>query len=192
MLPLSLLAHSLELVPKGRKVGGSMWFVSNVRADVPEAYDSGRSELRLAELVRASTERSTGVLLHESLKRFELEPRFDVTLDRALRPAPAASEPLPEVPGVDGWVLVGCSGALDTEAVLALAGDYAVTFFDHYFMIDRRIGDRSVRVIRLALRDPRLSYRLFRSPYEPDVIHVRDRAREGELMRERARRAARD
>jgi hypothetical protein len=188
-LPLSLLAHSFAVVPQGRRVGGSMWFVSNVRADLPEAYDSGRSELRLAELVRSATERSTGVLIHDSLKRFDLEPRFDATLDRAVRPAPAESEPLPLVPGVDGWVLVGSSSTLDAEAVIALAGDYAVTFFDHYFMIDRRIGDRTVRVIRLALRDPQLSYRLLASPYEPEVLGVRDRVREGELMRERARRA---
>jgi hypothetical protein len=191
LLPLSLLAHSLEVVPRGRKVGGSMWFVSNARRDIPDAYDSGRAELRLAELVRAETDRTTGVLVHQSLARFGLELRFEATLDRAQRPAPGPGEAPPVVSGVDGWVLIGAASDLDDDAVLALAGDYAVTFFDHYFLIDRRNGDRSVRVIRLALRDPRLSYQLFGSVYEPEVAPVRDRAREAELMRARALASAR-
>jgi hypothetical protein len=182
LLPLSLLAHSLTVVPKGRRVGGSMWFVSNVRQDFPEAYNSGLSELRFAELVRASTDRASGVLLHDSMKRFDLEPRFDATLDRALRPVAHLLDEAPSVAGVDGWVLIGSLSTIDSEQVIMAAGDYAVTFFDHYFMIDRRLGDRTVRVIRLALPTRRLAHRLLRSA---DVVEVRDRALEAELMRQR-------
>jgi 4-amino-4-deoxy-L-arabinose transferase-like glycosyltransferase len=183
---LALLVRSAELVPAARQVGGSLWFLENVRGTPPAAFDSGRAELRFASMVRTWTDRTTGVLLHEGLDMFKLEPRFEATLDREVRRVSQGPLSAPVAEGVHGWVFIGTTATLSIEAVLELADAYALTIYDHYFVIDLRRRDHSTRVYRLARADPSLRYRLLHSPFEPAARVLRDLAAEQALARRRA------
>jgi hypothetical protein len=185
--PVSLLARSAELVPRGRQVGGSLWFVANTRGPTPSTYDSGRAELRFADRVRAWTDRETGVLIDDALDLFRLEPRFDITLDREVRRVKAGAITPAPAQGIRGWVYIGTTATQSTDAVLARAGEHPVTFYDHYFMIDLRRRERSVGLYRLARAESSLGYRLLQSSFEPHLREVRDREAEDALALRRAR-----
>jgi hypothetical protein len=122
LLLAPLFLRDVELVPDGRRVGGSMWFVAPTRGEI-QAYDSGRPEPRFAEKVRGWTTRSTGVLRHRAFETLVPEPRFDATLDRELVTgvsSPAIPGDKPWVRG--GWVFLGIEGAVSPATFSLAAG----------------------------------------------------------------------
>ena len=167
LLLIPLLIRSAELVPAGRYVGGSMWFVAPVRGAL-EPYDSGRAELRFAERVKAWTDRDTGVQLHTSLKERRLEPRFDITLDRVThRWAQNPREQIANDEGVDGWVFVAAIDAFDESERVALAARHPYRQFGSYFMLDLRREGRAIEAWGLTPFPYTPRWRLFHSSFEP-------------------------
>jgi hypothetical protein len=171
LLPLAL--RVAQIVPEGRHVGGSMWFFTPVRG-VIEPYDSGRAELRMAEQVKLWTDRATGVQLHTSLKRRRLEPRFDITLDRAThRWAQNPRREIPNQKGVTGWVFVATTDAFSEEQRAAFAARYPYRQYGDYFMLDLREETPSIEVWTLTPVAPGIRWWLFHSPFEPPVRSTR-------------------
>ncbi|HEX6245503.1 MAG TPA: glycosyltransferase family 39 protein, partial [Polyangiales bacterium] len=184
--PLLVLArHSAQLVPRARQTGGSLWFFAPVRAAVPETFDSGLSEQRLAGQVRRWTTRSTGVLMHTSLDRFAPESRFTAALDRAVQGVGAGLY-TPTVPGVDGWVAVGSATELSLPQLFDLAGPFALTLYDAYFIIDMRRPDGALEVVELAPAKPTWPWRALSWSFEPPRRPMRDLPREASLRAQRA------
>ncbi|MFW2389517.1 MAG: hypothetical protein ACN4G0_14345, partial [Polyangiales bacterium] len=169
LLLIPLLLRSAELVPAGRYVGGSMWFVAPVRGAI-EDYDSGRPELRLAERVKAWTDRSVGVQLHTSLKERRLEPRFDITLDRVThRWAQNPRERIPNDEGVSGWVFIAATEAFDESERVAFAARHPYRQFGRYFMLDLRSEARDVQAWGLTPAPYTPGWRLFHNSFEPSM-----------------------
>lgn len=169
-----LVQRSIELVPDGRRVGGSMWFVAPVRGPVWETYESGREELRFARIVRDLTSRRTGVLRHVSIDRFIPEPRFDVTLDREIVLVGAMSATGVERPGVtEGWVLIGAVTAFSRAEIAEMASHHPYYQFDHLFMLDMRYGHQDVRIWTFEPRPTSAFWWFFVNPFEDPTEAVR-------------------
>ncbi len=173
LLVVPLAIRSAALVPEGRHVGGSMWFLSPVRG-VIEPYDSGREELRLAAWVKTWTDRETGVQLHTSLKPRRLEPRFDITLDRVTHrwsqtPRPTLGSDL----GVTGWVFIAAVDAFTDDERAAFATTHPYRQYGRYFVLDLRSSETSIEAWGLRPESPTVSWWLLRSPFEPPVRETR-------------------
>lgn len=168
-----LVLRAAEIVPKGRYVGGSMWFFAPVRGRI-DTYDSGRAELRFAERVKGWTDRETGAQLHTSLKPRRLEPRFDITLDRVTHRW--SQQPRPDMPhlrGIRGWVFVAATDAFSAEERAAFAARHPYRQFGDYFMLDLRRRARDIEVWGLTPVAPGLVWWLFHSAFEPPVRATR-------------------
>jgi len=173
LLVVPLAVRVVQIVPEGRHVGGSMWFFTRVRGAM-DTYDSGRSELRTAEHIKAWTDRATGVQLHTSLKPRRLEPRFDITLDRVTHRW--VQNPRPEIrndKGVTGWVFVAALDAFPEEERAAFAARYPYRQYGDYFMVDLRREEPSVEAWGLTPAAPGLRWWLFHSAFEPPVLATR-------------------
>jgi 4-amino-4-deoxy-L-arabinose transferase-like glycosyltransferase len=185
LLVLPLALRVVQIVPEGRYVGGSMWFFTPVRGAI-EPYDSGRPELRLAERIKAWTDRKTGVQLHTSLKPRRLEPRFDITLDRAThRWVQNPRREIPNQKGVTGWVFVAALDAFPEEERAAFAARYPYRQYGDCFMLDLREEKPSIEVWALTPTKPGLRWWLFHSAFEPPVRATRAIAAE-QALRKRA------
>ena len=176
---LPLTVRAVELTPAARSVGGSMWFVSDVRLS-RDHYDSGRPELRLAEAVRGFFGRRVGVLLHAGMERRRLEPRFNITLDRELHVVQSLDDVPPAAP-VAGWVMVGAIRDVPREARLRWAAHHPYWEWDEFFIIDRSTDGPDVRAYRLEEQPMDLWYAYFVNSWEPPVRVRRDPARERAL-----------
>ncbi len=177
----SLLKRDVEIVPTGRYVGGSMWFFTPVRG-ATDTYDSGRPELRFAERVKAWTDRDTGVQLHPSLKSRRLEPRFDITLDRATyRWSPRPRPHITNDQGVEGWVFIAPVQELPENERIDLAARYPYRQFDGYFMVDLRTEGTDIEIWDVAPQATTPSWWLFQSAFEPPVIASRSPTKEASL-----------
>ncbi|MBI5487557.1 MAG: glycosyltransferase family 39 protein [Deltaproteobacteria bacterium] len=187
LLLLPLAVRAIDLVPKGRSVGGSLWFVTNTRPGPIQHYDSGRKELRFAEQVRGWTKRSTGVLVHEGMDRAQPEPRFDVTLDREqqkVRGTGLGDISWPERPGIDGWVYIAPASVLPARSRVELAAVHPYFQYGEYVMVDFRSDARDVRIWRLVPQPMDCGWWFWHSAFEPPVKAVRDRAAEESMRRE--------
>jgi hypothetical protein len=188
VLPFLLLAplavRAIDLVPDGRSVAGSLWFVRPVRGAVTEGYASGRPELRFADQVRRWTDRSTGILVHRSISALNPEPRFDITLDRELHHVDRPIRVGPERLGVDGWVFIGRVGHVPRRTILRYAADYPFHQFGEFFMVDLRRTGPDVRIWEIEPRAMTLAHWFWRSPFEGPVEAVRDGAAEEALLRD--------
>jgi hypothetical protein len=183
LLVLPLALRAADIVPAGRAVGGSMWFIAPLRGPV-QAYDSGRPELRFARRVKAWTDRSTGVQLHTSLKPRRLEPRFDITLDRVTHrwsTSPRPSMPLER--GVTGWVFVAAVDAFPEEDRAALAARHPYRQHGDYFMLDLREHTGSVEAWSLTPTLKSARWWLLHSAFEPPVRTTRNVAVEQSMRR---------
>ncbi len=181
LLPLAI--RDAQIVPKGRYVGGSMWFFTAVRGAI-DTYDSGRAELRFAERVKAWTTRSTGVQLHPSLQSRRLEPRFDITLDRATyRWSPRPRPHITNDQGIDGWVFIAPVGELPENERIELAARYPYRQFDGYFMVDLRTEGTDIEVWNVTPQATTPRWWLFHSAFEPPVTASRSTAKEAFLRR---------
>ncbi|MDH3202410.1 MAG: glycosyltransferase family 39 protein [Myxococcales bacterium] len=179
LVPLAI--RDAQIVPQGRHVGGSMWFFTPVRGAV-HTYDSGRAELRFAERVRAWTARDTGVQLHPSLRSRRLEPRFDITLDRAThRWSPTPRLKITNDQGVDGWVFIArVEEVAETERV-DLAARYPYRQFGQYFMVDLRGKGTDIEVWKVTPKAMSPRWWLFHSAFEPPVVAFRSAVEEASL-----------
>ncbi|MGB5809238.1 MAG: glycosyltransferase family 39 protein [Polyangiales bacterium] len=187
LIPLAV--RDGAMVAEGRHVGGSMWFFTPVRGAI-DTYDSGRPELRLAELVRERTDRATGVQLHPGFKSRRLEPRFDITLDRATyRWSPRPRERIDNRQGVDGWVFLAPIAEVAEEERIALASRHPYREFDAYFMADLRREGVDVEIWKSVSTPATVGWRLLHSPRESPVRMSRSRTKEDDL---RARIAAQE
>ena len=183
VLLVPLAVRTVQIVPEGRYVGGSMWFFTPVRG-ATDAYDSGRPELRLAKRIKAWTNRETGVQLHTSLKPRRLEPRFDITLDRVTHRW--AQNPRPEIAnqkGVTGWVFVAAIDAFPEEERAAFAARHPYRQYGDYFMLDLRSEVPSIEAWGLTPFAPGARWWLFHSAFEPPVRATRQVAAEQTLRR---------
>ena len=173
LLLIPLVVRVVQIVPQGRAVGGSMWFFTPVRGPM-DTYDSGRAQLRLAERVKAWTDRSTGVQLHTSLKPFRLEPRFDITLDRVTHRW--SQNPRIEIPnsqGATGWVFVASVHAFSEQERAAFAARHPYRQFDDYFMLDLRRNARDIEAWGLTPVPYSPKWWLLHSAFEPAVRATR-------------------
>ncbi len=171
LVPLAL--RVVQIVPEGRRVGGSMWFFTPVRGTI-DTYDSGRPELRLARRIKEWTDRDTGVQLHTSLKPLRLEPRFDITLDRVTHRW--EQNPRVEIPnkqGATGWVFVAAVAAFTEEERAAFASRHPYRQYGDYFMLDLRREARDIKAWSLTPLPYTLRWWLFHSSFEPPVRATR-------------------
>lgn len=183
LVPLAV--RSIDLVPRGKSVGGSMWFVEPTRPGPLDKYDSGRPELRFADQVRRWTDRSTGVLVHKGMQNMRPESRFDATLDREFldvkthRPDDLAG---PERLGITGWVFIAPVSSLSRTERTELAARHPYFQFGEYLMVDLRSDTSRIQVWRLEEQpwDPVWWY--WYSAFEPRVLPVRDEAAEAVLQ----------
>ena len=147
-----------------------------------DSYDSGRPELRFAERVKEWTDRKTGVQLHTSLKPLRLEPRFDITLDRAThRWSQNPRQAMPNKQGVTGWVFVASVDAFPEEERAAWASRHPYRQFDSYFMLDLRRQERDIEVWSLEPLPYDVRWWLLHSAFEPPVRATRNIAAEQPL-----------
>jgi 4-amino-4-deoxy-L-arabinose transferase-like glycosyltransferase len=183
LLVLPLAVRAVQIVPEGRYVGGSMWFFTPVRGAM-DSYDSGRPELRLAERIKAWTDRQTGVQLHTSLKPRRLEPRFDITLDRVThRWSQNPRADIPNERGVTGWVFVAAVDAFTEEERATFAALHPYLQYGEYFALDLRRSGREVEAWGLTPFGAGARWWLFHSAFEPPVRAVRRIAVEQSLRR---------
>ncbi len=180
MMPLIL--RDIDLVPDGRRVGGSMWFCRATRGPTPAPFESGRRELHFVEQVNAWTTRQTGVFVHPGFDRFVPEPRFYVTLDRQTSMTPGIPNPLPMEAGVtDGWVFIAPVASVPSREIAQLARAHPYWEYDRYFMVDLRREGRDVRAFAIEELPFSLTYAFFVNPYEPPVRAVPSPERVAEL-----------
>jgi 4-amino-4-deoxy-L-arabinose transferase-like glycosyltransferase len=173
LLLLPLAFRVVDIVPEGRRVGGSMWFLAPVRGAI-ESYDSGRSELRLAARVKSRTDRETGVQLHTSLKPRRLEPRFDITLDRVThRWSQKPRIDIPNNRGVSGWVFVAAIDAFSEQERAELAAQHPYEAYGEYFILDLRRHESEITAWALTPEPFTAPWWLFHSPFEPEVRETR-------------------
>lgn len=165
------VVHAARVIPDGRRVGGSMWFVAPVRGPEPFPYDSGRVELRFAELVREWTDRETGVLVHRGFYRRVPEPRWDITLDREIRrvATPPRVVPAPSA-GVRGWVFVGESRDLSELAKRELSARHPFVEVGPFFFVDFRERRPERRAYDLVDGPMTAAHAFFVSPFEPPLV----------------------
>lgn len=184
LLVTPLAVRDLQIVPKGRYVGGSMWFFTPIRGPIDE-YDSGRPELRFARRVKAWTDRETGAQLHTSLQPLRLEPRFDITLDRVThRWVNGPRQDLPPAQGATGWVFIAAVDAFTETERAAFAAKHPYKQYGDYFMVDLRERAREIRVWGLTPVAYRPRWWLLHSPFEPAMRASRRIAAEQALNQE--------
>ena len=173
LLLVPLAIRIVQIVPEGRYVGGSMWFFTPVRGSM-DTYDSGRPELRLAERIKAWTDRDTGVQLHTSLKPLRLEPRFDITLDRVThRWSQNPRVDIPNKQGATGWVFVAAVDAFPEEERAVFASRHPYRQFGDYFMVDLRREARDIQVWELTPLPVSPQWWLFHNAFEPPARATR-------------------
>ena len=183
LLVVPLALRVVDLVPDGRRVGGSMWFFTPVRGSM-DTYHSGRPELRLAAWLKSRTTRAAGVQLHTSLKAQRLEPRFDITLDRVThRWVQNPRRDIPNDKGAAGWVFVATLDAFSEEERAAWAARHPYWQYGEYFALDLRNEGKDIEAWTLTPREPDLRWWLLHSAFEPPARATRAIAAEQSLRR---------
>jgi len=144
----NLAYRFVDLVPRGREVGGSLWFVEHTRPELEE-YVSTREMIRFANEAKEETTRRVGVLMDPAFERIRgFEPRFGITLDREVV-AQNLRTPPPDALGVtEGWVYVAPPSVMSERRIIELALIHPVLIYDGYLMVDLRRQETEVRVIK--------------------------------------------
>jgi hypothetical protein len=174
LLLLPLLLRSIDLVPRGRSVGGSMWFLERVRGNYIENYNSGRPELRFARFVKQRTNRETGVLVHRSFNTIYPECRFDITMDREILYVNGLPKVLPDRAHLpEGWVFIGIVERFSRHRIARLAGTYPYAQYGKFFLLDVRRTGVDVELYRLEPRPMTPAWKYLVSPFEGPVEPVR-------------------
>jgi 4-amino-4-deoxy-L-arabinose transferase-like glycosyltransferase len=168
MMPFAL--HAARVIPDGRRVGGSMWFVAPVRGPEPTSYDSGRMELSFAEWVNERTTREAGVLVDSRLYRLVPEPRWEITLDREVRRTHVIPRAPAKAGAISGWVYVGRLEDIGARTKEALATRHPFTEVGPFFMVDLREERVATKRFDLVPGARTLSHTLFVSPFEPPLV----------------------
>ncbi len=145
----NLAYRFVDLVPRGRAVGGSLWFIEQTRP-VMEHYASTRDMMRFAAEVKARTNRHVGVLVDPAFDRvWGFEPRFQITLDREVITQTLKTPPPAEQLGItEGWVYVAPRSALPQRRMVEIAQTHPVFIYDDYVMVDLRRYDTEVSIWR--------------------------------------------
>ena len=180
-----LVNRSIDLIPKGRSVGGSIWFVEPVRGPVNQKYISGRAELRFARQVRKWTTRGTGVLIHNSFKYLRPECRFDITLDREIQYV----KNVPYAPDsrfgiTDGWVFIGRHKATNRRKIVQLAAGHPYYQHGDFFMVDLRRHKSEIFIWKLVPQPVTKTWWFLHSAWEDPVAAVRQKDKEAKLQAE--------
>jgi 4-amino-4-deoxy-L-arabinose transferase-like glycosyltransferase len=174
LLLLPLLLRSIDLVPRGRRVGGSMWFLEPVRGNYIENYNSGRPELRFARFVKHRTDRETGVLVHRSFNTIYPECRFDITMDREILYVNGLPRVIPERAHLpNGWVFIGIVERFSRNRIARLAGMHPYAQYGKFFLLDLRREGKDVELYRLEPRRMNLAWWYLVSPFEGPIKPVR-------------------
>lgn len=174
----------VELVPAGRAVGGSLWFVADSRP-VREPYVSNREMVRFAEEVKARTTRHTGVIIDPALERIRgYEPRVPITLDRevvfqTLKPPPADRQ----LGITEGWVYLAPPRLLSERRILELARAHPVLVYDDFVMVDLRSSEGGIEVIRNEPAERSAWAWFWRGPWSDAVAPVHQPEDEERLRR---------
>lgn len=183
VLLLGNLAYRfVDLVPDGRAVGGSLWFVAHTRP-VPETYQSTRPMIRFAAMVKDETTRRTGVMIDPAFERmWGYEPRFAITLDREVV-TQALRAPPPERLGVtDGWVYIAPPQTLSDRRLVELAVMHPVMIYDDYVRVDLRRTGTEVVVYKSEPIDRDLWTWYWGGPWADALEPVRQPADEAALV----------
>lgn len=144
----NLVWRFVDLVPAGRAVGGSLWFVANSRP-VKEDYISSREMIRFAEAVKALTTRRTGVMVDPAIERLPgHEPRFNITLDREIAVQNLRTPPPDQLGVTEGWVYLAPPRLLSEQRLLELAAVHPVLIYDDFVMVDLRRQATEIRVVK--------------------------------------------
>ncbi|MBW2263465.1 MAG: glycosyltransferase family 39 protein [Deltaproteobacteria bacterium] len=174
LLLLPLLLRSIDLVPRGRSVGGSMWFLERVRGNYIETYNSGRPELRFARFVKQRTNRSTGVLVHRSFNSIYPECRFDITMDREIMYVNGLPKVLPDRAHLpEGWVFIGIVERFSRHRIARLAAKHPYAQYGKFFLLDLRRTGIDAELYRLEPRPMNFAWRYLVSPFEGPIEPVR-------------------
>lgn len=174
---IPLVIADLDLVPRGRMVGGSMWFTEPTRPNGVDPYYSGRIELLFAKQVRLLTDRKTGVLYHESIDATVPEPRFDITLDREIvRVKTTNPDDIRglERPGINGWVFIADARAIPLDTRIKLARVHPYLEFNQYVMVDLRWDKQDIKIFKLEPRNKTIFWWFWYSAFEPSYEIERD------------------
>lgn len=139
----------LDLVPRGRAVGGSLWFgVAPTRMGTA-LYVSGREQSRFVAEVNAATTRNVGVIMDPTFRgTFPYEPRVEITLDREIV-VQAWNGVLPTRFGItEGWVYITSRKRLSERRLAQLASEHPIYVYDSFVMVDLRRAGIAVRVFQ--------------------------------------------
>lgn len=187
----NLVVRFVDLVPRGRAVGGSLWFVERTRP-ILEKYFSTREMIRFANEVKARTNRRVGVLVDPALTRERgYEPRFAITLDREVKVQSIREPPPEEQLGItEGWVYVAPRRVVYQRRLIDLAMRHPVMVYDRYVMVDLRRFETAVEVYESVPRAPSAWEWYWRGPWSEPVELVRQLQEEREIRREISERAA--
>ena len=182
-----LAYRSAWLVPQGRSVGGSLWFITHVRAAKPEKYTSGRPGLRFMRFVKEHTDRNTGVLLHRGLDRDRPERRFTITLDREhkwLKRGSLGLAPPKRIGVTGGWVLAAPVKSIRARERRFLAAKHPWLQYGDFVMVDLRRNERDIRIWNLPEAEMSLGWWFWHSPWEAPITMERDDEAEAALRAE--------
>ena len=143
----NLAYRFVDLVPRGRAVGGSLWFIEQTRP-VMEHYQSTREMMRFAAEVKERTNRHVGVLVDPAFERlWGFEPRFQITLDREVVMQTLKTPPPADQLGItEGWVYVAPRSALPQRRIVEIALTHPVFVYDDFVMVDMRRYESEVTV----------------------------------------------
>ena len=123
--------------------------------------------------------------LHPSLQSRRLEPRFDITLDRAThRWSPNPRIEITNDQGVNGWVFVAPVEELPEIERVDLAARYPYRQFDQYLMVDLRGEGTDIEIWSVTPKAITARWWLFHSAFEPPVAASRSTAEEASLYEE--------
>ena len=180
----NLAYRFVDLVPRGRAVGGSLWFVEHTRP-VQEEYVSTREMIRFADMVKAETTRQVGVLVDPAFERiFGFEPRFAITLDREVVTQSLRTPPPSEQLGInEGWVYLAPASVMSERRIIELALIHPVLIYDGYVMVDLRRQEIEVRVLKSEPCERDFWTWYWGGPWADAVEPVRQPAEEERLMK---------
>jgi hypothetical protein len=172
-----LAVRAAVLVPEGRSVGGSLWFVYPVRSRIPEVYDSGRHAIRFARMVRGMTTRRTGVLMHASFKKLRPEIRINTVLDRHIEEVEIMPAAPPHRGGLeDGWVFIARAGSIHHLRRARWAARHHLLEYEDLLMVDLRRPGTRIDILVARPLPMTLGWRYLVTPFEPPVrpVHLGD------------------
>ncbi len=182
VVALPLGERFLDLVPRGRAVGGSLWFGVEPTRPRMAPYVSGRDMARFMAEVNAATTRNVGVIMDPAFRgTFPYEPRVEITLDREIV-VQTWSGVLPTRLGItEGWVYIAPRRRLSERRLAQLANEHPVYLYDGFVMVDLRRAGIAVRVFESEPAERSLWTWYWEGPWADAVTPVAQPAEEARL-----------